>query len=117
MPTREDLERRGHALEGGVNVGRQIARSVFNTPDGVAERHARRQVEGDGNRRQLPKMRHRERADGGARHGHGTQGNQLSGRGTHVEQVQCIRIELELREQLQQHPVVVGRRINVGNLP
>ena len=43
--------------------------------------------------------------------------NQFSGRGTYVKHAQCIRIELELRKHLQQYPIVVGWRIDVGNLP
>ena len=91
-------------------VGRQrFARQLLHAVDGVAERNAGQQVEGDGDRRQLAQMRHRRAAPISvcmlATESSATNFPLLE---RDVEQGQAIGIELVLRQQLHDHVVGVG---------
>ena len=82
-----------------------------------AERDARAQVERDGHRRQLAEVVDGERADRRARCGAtDASGTSCRRSGAHVQQRQRVGVALVLRRDLQDHPVLVARRVDGGDL-
>ena len=108
---RGTLERRLHGLRHA-----DLALHAADRRDGVAERIAGREVEGDRDRRQLPLMvdAERHRPVGDLRHcGQRHQRPVLRG---HIEPRQRRRVGLVLRQELEDHLIGVRRSVDLGDL-
>src|SRR5215831_2249598 len=87
-----------------------------NRIDGVSERHARLQVEGDGNRREKTLMAYGERRGGRSVMGKSAQRNRFASRRTDVDLAQELRILPEFRRGLHNHVILIQRAVHGRDL-
>src|SRR5262245_37149597 len=111
------LERQRRALERGRDRRRQRrGRRRLDFIDRVAERVAGPEVERDRHRRQLPGVADRERPRVGGHGGERVQRDQTAARGPDVEHRHRGGILLEFRRDLQNHLILVVRRVDLRHL-
>src|SRR6185437_6457669 len=96
----EDLRR---ALEAGRRGDRQVdlALDTADGGDGIAQREARRQVEGDGDRGQLALVVDGDRSDAGMHRGERRQWHRYALGRRQIEPRQVGRVALEVRIDLE----------------
>ena len=112
------LERLGGAVEcrrDGLRHA-ELGLQAIDLLDAVAERHAVRQIVGDGHRRQLPELVDGEQAGVAFDAGEGADRNQLSGGCRHLDLGQPLGRPVDPRIELHDHLVAVARRIDRRHL-
>ena len=115
------LERLSIALEGRRQRGRQaqVALSLLHGLSRLTERHAGREVEADGDRRELRLVTDRQRRDRRRRpFGEGAERHHLAARGrTDVDEVQALRVALQVGPNFLNHVVGVDLGEILRDLP
>ena len=112
------LEGGGRSLEAAVN-GCRYAHLQFCVGDGPGsgpQISARRQVEGDGHRRELSLMVDRERSSRLPKVSKGRERYLCALAGDDVHALQCVRSELVARIDFQHHVVLVQGPVDGGDL-
>ena len=108
------LEGLRRAAEGGVDRGGNLHRRhcLVDLLDGLGQGHAGAHVEGERDRRQLPEVGDRERADVVGELRQRVERHQRAGVRPHVQQAEGRRVRLVAGLQFQDDPVLVGRRVD-----
>ena len=94
----------------------ELALGALDLLDGLTERDAGREVEGDRHRRQLAEMRDGEWADGRREPRHRVERHELARLRAHVQQGELVGVALVRGVELQDDPVLVRRRVDRGHL-
>src|SRR6266581_3402536 len=112
------LKRLRRTGESRVQRGRhlQLQRRLLDHVDRLGQRQVRLQVERKRDGGQLAEVAHAPRADAISQLRHRVERHQRPARGAHVEHRQCRGIALIPRLELEDHPVLVGRGIDVRYL-